>query len=251
MALVRTEGLVIKKFDYGETSLVVRFYTKDYGKINLIFKGIKSEPQKFFSSLEVFSYNEIIFYKNKNTSLHLASQCDLKENFDPIRNNLDKISFASVIMELLDVVMPLEDKNEEVFTLSFDSLKAICEYQYPDKIITIFKIKILSLCGFKPHLDSCIICQEKISSQARFSVNLGGLICSNCQKKDIKARPVYRGTVATILHIEKNNLANNLNLGINPQIKRELDYILDTFFEFHLEKKLKSEKLAIDLTGKI
>jgi len=247
MALVKTEGLVIKKFDYGETSLIAHFYTKDYGKINLIFKGIKTDQKKFSSPLEPFSYNEIIFYKKKNTTLHLASACDLKDNFDPIRVNLEKISSANTIMELLDMVMPLEDPNEDIFNLGLNSLKALCEYPYADKIITIFKIKLLNLCGFKPHLNSCIICQEKINTQARFSISLGGLLCASCQKKDLKARPVYRGTVATILHIEKNDLENNLRLGINPQIKREIDYILEVFFEFHLERKIKSLKVTEEL----
>jgi|YelNatPaOPRAMG01_1025707.scaffolds.fasta_scaffold01712_3 DNA repair protein RecO (recombination protein O) len=250
MALVKTEGLVIKRFDYGETSLIVRFYTKDYGKLNLIFKGIKTEPKKFLS-LEPFSYNEIIFYKKKNTDLHLASHCDLKDNFDSIRNNLERLSFASVMMESLDLVTPFEESQTELFNLTLDSLKALCTYSYPHKIITIFKIKLLSLSGFKPHLNSCISCQSKINSQAKFSVSLGGLLCPSCQKKDLKARAVYRGTIATILHIERNDLENNLRLGINPLIKRELDYILEAFFEFHLEKKLKSEKVVLELTEKL
>lgn len=238
---------MIRKIDYGETSLIAHFYTKDFGKAHFIFKGIKEQPDKFSTHLEPFSFNEIIFYRKKNSSLHLASQCDLKENFDALRTNLDKFSCANTIMELLDSVMPLEDPQPEIFSLSLEVLKSLCEYPYPDKILTIFKIKLLNLCGFKPHFNSCIICQEKITHQAKFSITLGGLICLLCQKKDLRARPVYRGTTATILHIEKNDLANNLRLGINPQIKRELDYILQAFIEFHLEKRLKSQKITKDL----
>ncbi|MCM8782771.1 MAG: DNA repair protein RecO [Candidatus Omnitrophica bacterium] len=247
MALVKTEGVVIKRFDYGETSLIVHFYTKDYGKINLIFKGIKDKPAKFSSFLELFSWNDIIFYKKKNATLHLASHCDLKDNFEQIRSNLDKVAFASMIIELLDIVTPLEEPHPEIFNLILEVLKVLSEYSYPDKVLIIYKIKLLSLCGFKPHINSCINCHERISDQARFSVSLGGLLCPRCQKKDLKARPIYRGTIATILHIERNDLANNLRLGINPQIKKEIDYIMQSLFEFHLEKKLKSEKVALEL----
>lgn len=244
MAIHRAEAIVIRTFDFRETSLIANLYTKEFGKMSGLLKGIRNEPQKFASTLEPFSHNEIIFYKKRNSALHLVSQCDLKENFNSIRGNLDKISAACVMLDLLDAIMPLEDPNEEIFSLIMNSLNMMSNYYHCDKIATIYKVKLLSLSGFKPHFDSCISCNVKVMSQARFSVVLGGLLCHSCLKKDAKARPVYRGTTATILHIEKNDLENNLRLGINPQIKRELNFILQSFIEFHLEKKLKSQKVA-------
>jgi DNA repair protein RecO (recombination protein O) len=108
--------------------------------------------------------------------------------------------------------------------------------------MTIFKIKILALAGFKPHFDSCVSCGSRILGQAKFSLVLGGLLCTGCYHKDIRARSIFRGTVASILHIEKNDFRIDLNLGLNPQIKRELDSILNSFLNFHLEKELKSQK---------
>jgi DNA repair protein RecO (recombination protein O) len=251
MAIHKTEALVIKTFDFRETSLVAHFYTKDFGKINGLLKGIRGEPEKFASTLEPFSHNEIIFYKKRNTSLHLVTQCDLRDNFTSLRGYLEKIALASLMMELVDAVMPVEDPNEDIFNLTLESLKGMVSYPYADKIATIFKIKLLGLSGFKPHFDSCISCFAKVTGQARFSINLGGLLCHLCFKKDIKARPIYRGTTATVLHIEKNNLENNLRLGINPQIKRELDFILQAFIGFHLEKELKSHRILKDLTERL
>jgi len=57
--------------------------------------------------------------------------------------------------------------------------------------------------------------------------------------------------VASILHIEKNDLKINLNLGLNPQIKKELDVILNAFLNFHLEKELKSQKVLNKLTAAV
>jgi recombinational DNA repair protein (RecF pathway) len=34
-----------------------------------------------------------------------------------------------------------------------------------------------------------------------------------------------------------------LSLGMNPQIKKELDLILNSFLNFHLGRELKSQKL--------
>ncbi len=251
MSIHKTEAIVLKRRDFRETSLIADFYTLDFGKLSGLLKGIKEEPEKFASTVEPFSYNEIIFYKKRNSGLHLVSQCDLKNNFNTLRLNIDKVALASLMMELIEVVMPAEDKNEDLFRLAQEALPELEISQNPDKIITIFKIKMLALSGFKPHLDSCLACGNKILGQAKFSLSLGGLLCSGCIKKDVNSRSIFRGTVATILHIEKNEFKSNLNLGMNPQIKKELDLILNSFLNFHLERDFKSQKVLNKLKDKV
>lgn len=248
MSIHKTEAIVLSRRDFRETSLIVNFYTRDFGKLSGILKGIRDEPAKFASNLEPFSLNEIIFYQKRNSSLHLISQCDMKNNFNAVRENVSRIGLASILMELIQAVMPLEDKNEDVFALALDSLKELETSNNPDKIMTIFKIKILALSGFKPHFDSCVCCDAKVLGQAKFSLALGGLVCGSCQSRDASARSIFRGTIASILHIEKNDFRNNLNLGMNPQIKKELNLILNAFLRFHLERELKSQKVNEAIT---
>ena len=243
MSIHKSEAIVLRKRDFRETSIITDFFTRDFGKLSGLLKGIKTEPVKFASTLEPFSYNEIIFYRRRNSSLHLVSQCDLIDNFDSVRQNVIKTGMSSFMMELLDAVMPLEDKNEEVFNLSLECIKELKTTYNADRVMTIFKIKMLALSGFKPHFDSCVSCGDRIFGPTKFSLLLGGLLCIRCCTKDASSRSIFRGTIATILHIEKNDFKNSLNLGMNPQIKRELEAILNAFLNFHLEKELKSQRV--------
>jgi DNA repair protein RecO (recombination protein O) len=249
MAILRTEAIVLKKWDLRETSLLVNFYTRDFGKISGELKGIRSEPEKFASTLETFSHNDIIFYQKRNSSVHLVSQCDLKNNFSNIRQDLSRINTAASIVELLEEIMPQEDKNEEIFELALEALSELALSNYTDKISTIFKIKILSLSGFRPHLDSCVSCASESEAFTKFSLSLGGLLCPRCNRKDLQARTIYRGTIATIMHIEKNDFKANLKLGMNPQIKKELDLVLNGFLNYHLGRELKSQKVIDKLAN--
>jgi DNA repair protein RecO (recombination protein O) len=243
MSIHKTEVLVLNKWDFRETSLIVNFYSRDFGKMSGILKGIRTDPSKFASTLEPFSCNDIVFYKKANTALHLVSQCDIKDNFSMLRSSIAKIGVASYMMELIGALMPLEDANPEVFDLATTCLRELEINDNPEKIMTIFKIKMLAFSGFKPHFDSCVSCGDRINSHSKFSFVLGGLLCAKCYPKDLKSRSIFRGTVASILHIEKNEFRINLNLGMNPQIKKELNIILNAFLTFHLEKELKSQKV--------
>ena len=243
MSIEKALGLVLNKRDLRETSLMVDFYTQEFGKISGILKGIRTDPKKFASNLELFSLNEIIFYRKIHSSLHLVSQADKIDNFTRVRQNIERTTTASFMMEMLSCIMQLEDRNEEIFNLTLAALKELETNYNPEKIATIFKIKMLSLSGFKPHFDSCVSCLDKITGQSKFSLSLGGLLCPRCMPKDPGSRSIFRGTVATVLHIEKSSLDNSLSLGMNPQIKKELDLILNAFLNFHLGRELKSQKL--------
>ncbi len=243
MSIDKAQGLLLIRRDFRETSIIAEFFTKEFGKISGLLKGIRTQPEKFASNLEPFSLNEIIFYRKTHSSLHLISQVDKLDNFTRIRQSLEKTTMASFMMELVASVMQPEDINEEIFNLSLSSLKELETNYNPNKITTIFKIKMLALSGFKPHFDSCVCCLDKIMGQSKFSLALGGLLCPRCMQKDPTARAIFRGTVATILHIERNDFRTSLNLGLNPMIKKELDLILNAFLNFHLGKELKSQKL--------
>jgi len=249
MSIHKTEAIVLNRRDFRETSIIVDLFTRDFGKMSGLLKGIKQEPAKFASALEPFSFNEIIFYRKRNSALHLVTQADLRDNFDIMRRDMMRAGIGSFMMELIGAVMACEDKNEEVFDLSLTCLQELKTTYYPEKIMTIFKIKMLALSGFKPHFDSCISCGDRILGGSKFSLALGGLLCSGCFNKDMSSRHIFRGTVASILHIEKNDFKNTLNLGMNPQIKKELEIILNAFLNFHLEKELKSQRVMNKLAA--
>ncbi|MFC1704161.1 DNA repair protein RecO [Candidatus Omnitrophota bacterium] len=235
----KAKGIVIKKFNFRETSLLVIFFTKEFGKIKGIIKGVRKDPRKIASNLALCSYNEIVFYEKRNSELCLITQCDVRKDFSYIREDIQKVSLASYVLELTDVVMQLGDQNLEVFKLLLDSFKSMQSVDL-EKVLYCFQVKVLSLSGFKPHLDACIICKDKLHGAANFSIALGGLICSVCAGNDINSNTVLKGTINSLIHLETFSWHKALTLGLSKQIRQELRSILYNFLSFHLEKSMKS-----------
>jgi len=146
------------------------------------------------------------------------------------------------MLELVNSIMPTEEENRDVYQLMAEYLQSLGEVADTDKLVYIFQIKILALSGFQPHLDSCLKCHKKIVGRAKFSTQLGGLVCLECPLSDHAATILSPGTVASILHVEKNDWSNSLRLTFSASLKKELKYVLNNFLIFHLGRKLKSEK---------
>jgi DNA repair protein RecO (recombination protein O) len=240
-----TPAFVLRSYDFRETSKIAVFFTRDLGKVKGILKGIRSDPRKFSSTLPLLSLNHIVFYKKRTSEIHLVSQCDLIDDFALNRGDLKAFSFSSFISELVDLVMPLEDSQKGVFSLIFDFLNSLRETKQDTR--SAFEIKLLALSGFKPHLDSCVLCDAKLSSKGFFSHAKGGLLCSKCLFHDTRAEQILPGTIASILYIEKSPWQKCLRLSMLSPVKKQLENILNCFIQYHLGRSLKTLPLVHQL----
>lgn len=238
----KTEAIVLRSFDYRETSRIVTFFTKEQGKITGIMKGIRKDPRKFGSSVEKYSINDLVYYHYKRTDLHLVSQCDLKQFFFLIRDDYEKNVAANYALELVNKIMPSEQINVEVYQLLYQFLERLQREKDIERLINIFQIKMLQYSGFSPHLDSCVRCEKKISGKVRFSMASGGLICPHCPTSETSFTVISPGTISTIMHVEREGWHGCLRLGLATKVRAELKYILNNFLEYHLEQAVKSSK---------
>jgi len=240
--IVKTEGIVLKSFDFRETSRIATFLTRDHGKVKGVLKGIRKDPRKFGSSVDQFSLNDIVYYQYRNSDIHLVSHCDMKDFFSGLRQDLERMTAASYAAELIDTLLPVEEQNLEIYELMQAFLKSLQTTADVSKLVQTFQIKILSLSGFRPHLETCVRCSNNVADSPRFSLRLGGLLCGVCKDTTGEATPISLGAVASILHIQKNNWDSAQRLGMAPFIKKELKYVLNHFLVFHLERHLRSTR---------
>lgn len=240
--ILSTPAIVLKRFDFRETSQIATFFTRDHGKIKGVLKGIRKDHKKFGSSVDRFSVNHLVFYSHRDSDLHLIGQCDLKAFFFKVRQDMKRTLAALYSLELVDAIMPAEEKNPEVYDLLLHYLTALEDIEDVNKLVHIFQIKILLLSGFRPFLDSCVVCQSKINPKMQFSMKLGGLLCEGCRPNDHAATAISQGTIASLVHIERYSWEHVLRLKLTKLTQRELKYVLNHFLVYHLERHLKATR---------
>ncbi|MFP4472917.1 MAG: DNA repair protein RecO [Candidatus Omnitrophota bacterium] len=242
MAIIQTRGIVLKSFDYRETSRIATFFTSDQGRVSGVLKGIRKDPRKFGSSLERFSVNDIVYYQYRNSDLHLISQCDMREFFLPVRQDLKRSLAASYMLELVYLMTPSEMPNSKIYRLMEDFLRSLEQTEEITRLVHLFQIKALLYSGFQPHLDACVLCHKKVHNRAVFSHADGGLICGHCGPGRGETHAISPGTVATILHVERAGWQVCQKLKLTRITRRELKYILNNFLVFHLGRRIRSAK---------
>lgn len=241
MAIQKSEAIILRKQDLRETSLILTFYTKDFGKVKGIIRGVRGPHAQYGGgSLEIFAYDEIVFYERKRSEFYTISQCDLIEFFNSVRESLDRLAYATYMVELLDSVTGLADKNQDVFLLLLNSLKLLSGEASAKRVTRIFEIKLLNLLGIMPSLERCASCSGKLGPDAKFSIRHGGLICKSCLALDKNARSILPGTVKFIEHIRNSVFERVSRVKVSEKVGKELESILRNFLDYHIERRLKT-----------
>lgn len=155
MAIRTTEAVVLKTQAFRNASLIATVFTKDFGKVQGLAKGIKlrlsRKDSRHYCYLEPLTLIKIVYYQKDRSGLHLLTQSDLLDRFAPIRQDLKKMAAGSFILELADKGTALEDKNKAIFYLLLSSLNRICkEKGGVNQIVLFFQKEFLRLSGLMP-----------------------------------------------------------------------------------------------------
>ncbi len=255
MAATKTLALVLAKQDYRDTSLLVDFYTQEHGKVKGIVRGIRDGGHRYGSTLEPFSLNEIMFYKRKRGGdLHQVTQVELVDLFPAVREDLERLAYASYFIELIDELTESDDIQPEIFQLALDLLAFLSSGASAKRAARIFEIKFFELLGLMPEIKACVICRTELPEPAYFSVPQGGIFCKNCAvKSQGSARtggaavastgvgiPVSRGAINFLEHARRAPVKDLYQVKVANEVGSELEKVLRRFVDFHLQRKLNS-----------
>jgi DNA repair protein RecO (recombination protein O) len=180
MRSFRTDAIVIKRKNVGESDKIVTFLTKKFGKISVKATGVRKITSKRSPHIEPLNLTTIAFYKGKG--MPVLTEAENKNSFSKIKNNLKKVAYAYYVCELVDSLCPQEQEMERVFLLMENVLKKITDDLDVLKLIKEFEIDILSTLGFldingnKQELDMSILVEQIIERKLKTKQILPRLI---------------------------------------------------------------------------
>lgn len=168
MAIEKTDAVLLRKRDLRETSLILTFFTKDFGKINGILKGVRGSRARSNMNPLFFSLNQIVFYESKKSDLFIVSQCEIQQVFLNILKEWDVASAAYYILELVDIFTEIGEKEEGIFENLLYSFESLNAGKNAFSIARLFEIKFLLSLGLWPGSGNFKLTKGATSTLERF-----------------------------------------------------------------------------------
>jgi DNA repair protein RecO (recombination protein O) len=232
MALYRDEGVVLRTYKLGEADRIVVLMTRTRGKVRAVAKGVRKTKSKFGSRLEPGSHSALLLYEGRG-ELDIVSQAESIDHFRAIRDDLDRLTAMSSMLEVVDQLALEGEANVALYRMLLGALRTL-EASHAPLVVGSFFLKALALEGFQPMVDACVGCGATEDLVA-FDPGEGGLTCRNCRR----GRSVDERTVELLRMILEGGLAKALNEPPSPAATAVADLAADAM-EHHLERRLRS-----------
>jgi DNA repair protein RecO (recombination protein O) len=230
--------IILSRKNFREYDQIVSFYTTEFGKLEVLAKGIKKITSKQSGYLEPFSLveAEMIYGKEINRLVKVQPI----EVFKNIRQNLQKSMIVGSIVDLVDKLLRTGEKDERIFYL----LKAWLEYIEKIDVVNkgllyAFIVSLFHFLGFAPELYKCIGCGKVKKENIGFDIKNGGLVCGVCGKDNpnIQIKEIYPIDLEEIKYF-KILLSGNWQEISKLDDEKKVFNLIYKFCQFHSDGKI-------------
>jgi DNA repair protein RecO (recombination protein O) len=238
----RTLGFVFKKEDRGEADQIFKIFTKDFGKIEVLGKGIRKISSKLRSQIDIFYVSEIEFIQGK--IYKRLTDTLLVEKFKNLRKSFKRLSIAYKISEILDWLIKGEERDERIWNLILETFKNLDNPNLPFIVCNLqfyyFFWNLVSILGQRPELYYCCICQKRLKpGKIYFNEKEGGTICPICFGRIEKGREISQNLIKILRAILEKDFNFFKRLKIKEKELKELKEISNLYFDFLIENETK------------
>lgn len=235
MKIECVEGIVLSETNYSESSKILNVLTKEYGLIGVISKGCRNIKSKLRGVSRKLLLGKFHIYYKEN-ALSTLINIDVINSFSKTITDLEKISYASFVLELVNQVIKQND-DENIYELLKQTLIKIEEGYNPLILTNILELKLLDFLGVRPNIDSCSICGSD-KAIVTLDATSGGYICKNCYQNE---GLVSEKTIKLIRMFYYVDIKNITKLELSQETIKEINRFLDDYYDRYTGLYLKSK----------
>ena len=227
-------AIIMRIKEFGESDLLVTFFTSDSGRLKGVAKGGRKSQKRFSNCLDLFCLANLEYELKRKGDLHFLHSCKLVHAFPGLRSDFTSLSLASYMIELTEILFPLSVTDKEMFELLKNAFLALNEGGKTDILRILFEAKAMALGGYKINLEKCCGCGRFYAGEGRtvFKRSKGGIACLKCEKESklspglspdsVKALKVIQSTPWN--QAKASDLTDEMILEIKPVLKLHMEY---------------------------
>lgn len=237
MPSTKISGVVLSESNMGDFDKMLTILTPNFGKISCVAKGARRPRSALLAGSQIFCFGEYLMYKGTNT-YHINSVEPI-EVFYNIRTDLDKLNVAVHINKIVQEVTGENQNCFNIMQLLLNTLYVISETDKDlDLVLSIFKLRLLSILGFRPNVNECVNCKGK-ESLIYFSLRDNGVKCSACGKQDKSSITISESTYNAIKYTITAPPKKLFSFSIKDESLEEFKLVTKLYFNEKLEKEYK------------
>jgi DNA repair protein RecO (recombination protein O) len=174
-------------------------------------------------------------------NLDVITQVQSIETFQPLRDNLERLSRALYAAELVDRATEERAENFAVYRLLLDALRRLSQRDGLDLVLRFFEMSLLVQLGYQPEISECVICRRPIPEQgSSWSAGAGGVVCPDCRPPEVTLVALSPGALKVLRLLQGGSFQEVARLQLDPRLSDELERHLRETIHYALERDVRS-----------
>ena len=244
--IVRSQAVVLRSLDYGETSQIVTLLTGEKGKLGVMAKGARRTKSQFGATLQPMAYTQVVFYYKPTRELQILSESSHVESFHQLRRNLQSITVGLRIVELVDALLEEEDPQPEIFALTVQALRRLNRTDTRAANLWPFvQLRMARLLGIAPSIERASV--EAIEEEGLLSRANGGVYPLDATPE--APQRASRAALRAYAVFARASLDTVMRMELTPPVRREVETLVRDFLRYHVEESYpnRSEQVIAQL----
>lgn len=235
MGVVKTKGIVLAVHNMGDNDKMVTVLTPDLGKIGCAAKGARRPKSALMAGTQFLCFADFVIYKG--VSSYNINSADPIEIFYNVRLDFDKLKVVSEVAKIASDVTDENQSSYKILQLVLNTIYMISESDHDlDFILSVYKLRLLSIIGFRPIVEHCCNCGNKENIKY-FSFKDNGLKCEACGRQDKSAIEVSEATVKAIKFIIWADPKKIFSFNMSEENKAQLKLLTKVYLNNCLERE--------------
>ncbi len=176
----RAEGIVLGARALGEADRIVRFLTREHGKLDAVAKGARRPKSRIGGRLEPAGRVEMMLHRGR--SLDVVVSVEERSRRWAALVEPERLAVASLALERVDVLCEPGEPVPEIFALLDATIEAIAKSERPHRFIARFSLRLLDLLGSMPPADRCCLCGDPLEDRSWLDASEGGMLDAKCRR---------------------------------------------------------------------
>jgi len=235
-------AIIMRIKDFGESDLLVYFFTRDMGRLKGVAKGARRSRRRFVNCLDIFCLVDLEYGRKGKGDLYFIHSGRLIDAYPGLRTDFATLSRASFMIELTEILFPWELPDRKMFELLKESFHQLAERERVDLIPVLFEVMTMALGGFGINLEKCCICGRRYTGEgtAVFKSDKGGIACLKCQQITAVSPKMGTETVEIMRLIQSQAFEVFNKSAVSEKIISEIIPVIKLHREYHLGRVPKT-----------
>jgi DNA repair protein RecO (recombination protein O) len=243
MEIQKATGIVLSSRQIGESDYLCTIYTKEFGKRDFVFKGLRKSKKRPQVISEPGTLADVVYYFHDDKMSYIVNEFNILKHNVRLRNDLKKIYLLYFVLALIEKTTGYNDKNKYLYDLISAGIDNIPGTEFHEHFSVFFTLHLLKQHGILPDFQNCKICGKTDNSGFHIDTLDFHPVCGRCigsiRNKTVSFNKLTRDFISQSM---ENKFSSIDHSGYPSKNILDLLFSITLFIEnyYHIEIKPKS-----------